>query len=361
VDLLYGCVFFHAQKTAVQVGKDASGRPMYDQTFESPTVLTSSMVSLTAWACDCCQCANDKTTIDVGRYGTVAAGNSFGVTGWCGKCVLYCDGVKADEYALWGSSDSGRAFPSQCTGAISVEIHGGGHCGGCEVKGSGLMINPWPKQPSLLDTGSESHTAPQRLSFDPNAGKWCLAGTCTEVDGRVQPIGLSSQSFDIAAVSDFDGVFQGKGVPKQGGGNAAALKARLRAIKTPKRPKAPKVPKLETFTPEEPTFASWLLVDVHVQSFSWLELQSRKLMKINNPIYSLFYFQYKTSFRRGFSIVSFRAFPCSLVCCSSFPVAQVVEAAECMDYNRLWASIQESYKAGSYMENKAQTRWALIK
>lgn len=255
------------------VGKDASGRPMYDQTFESPTVLTSSMVSLTAWACDCCQCANDKTTIDVGRYGTVAAGNSFGVTGWCGKCVLYCDGVKADEYALWGSSDSGRAFPSQCTGAISVEIHGGGHCGGCEVKGSGLMINPWPKQPSLLDTGSESHTAPQRLSFDPNAGKWCLAGTCTEVDGRVQPIGLSSQSFDIAAVSDFDGVFQGKGVPKQGGGNAAALKARLRAIKTPKRPKAPKVPKLETFTPEEPTFA-----------------------------------------------------------------------AECMDYNRLWASIQESYK-----------------
>jgi hypothetical protein len=34
-------------------------------------------------------------------------------------------------------------------------------------------------------------------------------------------------------------------------------------------------------------------------------------MKINHPIYSLFYFQYKTSFRRGFSIVSFRAFPCS--------------------------------------------------
>ena len=84
-------------------------------------------------------------------------------------------------------------------------------------------------------------------------------------------------------------------------------------------------------------------------------------MKIKHPIYSLFYFQYKTSFRRGFSIVSFRAFPCSLVCCSGFPVAQVVEAAECMDYNRLWASMQESYKAGSYMENKAQTRWALIK
>jgi hypothetical protein len=84
-------------------------------------------------------------------------------------------------------------------------------------------------------------------------------------------------------------------------------------------------------------------------------------MKINHPIYSLFYFQYKTSFRRGFSIVSFRAFPCSLVCCSGLPEAQDVEAPECMDYNRLWASIQESYKAGSYMENKAQTRWALIK
>eukprot|EP00435_Cladocopium_sp_Y103_P000050 s4143_g1.t1 len=137
------------------VGKDASGRPMYDQTFESPTVLTSSMVSLAASACDCAQCANGKITIDVGRYGTVAAGNNFGVAGWAAKCVLYCDGVKADEYGLWGTSDSGRAFPSQCTGAISVEIHGGGHCGGCQVKGSGLMINPWPKQPSLLDIDSE--------------------------------------------------------------------------------------------------------------------------------------------------------------------------------------------------------------
>ena len=72
------------------------------------------------------------------------------------------------------------------------------------------------------------------------------------------PIGLSSSTFDITAISDFDGTFEGKGVPKMGRSNAAALKARLRGIKTPRRPKAPKVPKLETFTPEEPTFVSWM-------------------------------------------------------------------------------------------------------
>jgi len=112
-----------------------------------------------------------------------------------------------------------------------------------------------------------------RLQFNPQVGKWCIGSSCTGVDGKVVPIGLSSSTFDITAISDFDGTFEGKGVPKMGRSNAAALKARLRGIKTPKRPKAPKVPKLETFTPEEPTFA-----------------------------------------------------------------------AECMDYNRLWASIQESYK-----------------
>lgn len=197
------------------------------------------------------------TKIDVGRYGTVATGNSFGVTGWCAACKLYCDGVLADSYHVWGSQDSGRDFPSQCVGATSLEIHGGGHCGGCEIK-SGLKITPWPKQPSLLGINSNESQAPETLSFDPNAGKWCLGGTCTEVDGRVTPIGLSSQSFDIVPVSDFDGKFEGKGVPKMGGGNAAALKARLRAIKTPKRPKAPKAPKLETFTPEDPTYAPGL-------------------------------------------------------------------------------------------------------
>lgn len=112
-----------------------------------------------------------------------------------------------------------------------------------------------------------------RLQFNPQVGKWCIGSSCTGVDGTVVPIGLSSSTFDITAISDFDGTFEGKGVPKTGRSNAAALKARLRGIKTPRRPKAPKVPKLETFTPEEPTFA-----------------------------------------------------------------------AECMDYNRLWASIQESYK-----------------
>ena len=89
---------------------------------------------------------------------------------------------------------------------------------------------------------------------------WHLANglQITGVDGTVVPIGLSSSTFDITAISDFDGTFEGKGVPKMGRSNAAALKARLRGIKTPRRPKAPKVPKLETFTPEEPTFVSWM-------------------------------------------------------------------------------------------------------
>ena len=50
----------------------------------------------------------------------------------------------------------------------------------------------------------------------------------------------------------------------------------------------------------------------------------------------------------GFTVVSSHVLPFPVPgCFSGFPVAQVIEAAECMDYNRLWASIQESYKAGS--------------
>ena len=125
------------------------------------------------------------------------------------------------------------------------------------------------QQVSFLSDGK----AQKRLQFNQATGKWCIDNSCTPVDGTVVPEGLSSSSFDIVGVSDFDGVFEGKGVPKQKGGSLGALKARLRGIKNPKRPKAPKVPKLEKFVPEEPTYA-----------------------------------------------------------------------AECMDYNRLWASIQESYK-----------------
>ncbi|CAK9063338.1 Retinoschisin (Fragment) [Durusdinium trenchii] len=236
------------------VGKDASGRAIYEQSFESASQLTVS----TAWACDCAQCMNGKVSIDVGRFGTVAAGNVYELTGWASACRLYCDGVEVAYLSTWEHATGySRSFPSQCIGAVSVEIHGGGHCGGCRVGGTGLFIKPWPKQPSFLAVDAvNTPLVPKRLQFSADQGKWCIDSSCTAVDGRVEPIGVSSSSFDVVAVSDFDGQFEGKGVPKIGGGQAAALKARLRGIKTPKRPKAPKVPKLETFTPEEPSYAA---------------------------------------------------------------------------------------------------------
>ena len=61
--------------------------------------------------------------------------------------------------------------------------------------------------------------APQSLHFDPVQGQWCIGSSCTAPGtGPVAPVGLSSDSFDVVAVSDFDGEFKGKGVPKQGGG-----------------------------------------------------------------------------------------------------------------------------------------------
>eukprot|EP00913_Durusdinium_trenchii_P011300 g10612.t1 len=201
---------------------------------------------------------NGKVSIDVGRFGTVAAGNVYELTGWASACRLYCDGVEVAYLSTWEHATGySRSFPSQCIGAVSVEIHGGGHCGGCRVGGTGLFIKPWPKQPSFLAVDAvNTPLVPKRLQFSADQGKWCIDSSCTAVDGRVEPIGVSSSSFDVVAVSDFDGQFEGKGVPKIGGGQAAALKARLRGIKTPKRPKAPKVPKLETFTPEEPSYAA---------------------------------------------------------------------------------------------------------
>ncbi|CAJ1380020.1 unnamed protein product, partial [Effrenium voratum] len=95
-----------------------------------------------------------------------------------------------------------------------------------------------------------------RLSFYPITGRWCIGGACAPVNGAVSPVGLQGQGFDVVAMSDFDGQFEGKGIPKMGGSQAGALKSRLRAIKTPKRPKAPRVPTLEGFTVEEPTYAA---------------------------------------------------------------------------------------------------------
>jgi len=94
-------------------------------------------------------------------------------------------------------------------------------------------------------------------------GRWIrFRYTCCNaigVDDTLVPIGLSSGSsstdFDVTAISDFDGTFEGKGVPKMGR-SKAATKALLRSIKTPRRPRAPRVPRLDTFRPEEPTYAA---------------------------------------------------------------------------------------------------------
>ena len=127
------------------------------------------MTPLWTSSCNCAICADGRRSINVGKFGTVAAGNVFALTGWASACKLYCDGVLVESMHNWGASDGiQRDFPSQCIGAISIELHGGGHCGGCKIGGAGLLIKPWPKQPSILEVDA---VVPKMLQFSANTGR----------------------------------------------------------------------------------------------------------------------------------------------------------------------------------------------
>ena len=44
-------------------------------------------------------------------------------------------------------------------------------------------------------------------------GKWCLGSSCSEITDQASPLGLPGVDFDVVNVSDFDGEFEGAGVP----------------------------------------------------------------------------------------------------------------------------------------------------
>jgi len=102
-------------------------------------------------------------------------------------------------------------------------------------------------------SGPSDDTREMELKFDPGSGEWCLGSRCMSLD-TMSPIGLEASGFEVTAILDFDGQFEGKGVSKlgMGGGDPAALLAQL---KKPTRPKPPKMPKLEVFEPEQPEYA----------------------------------------------------------------------------------------------------------
>lgn len=91
-----------------------------------------------------------------------------------------------------------------------------------------------------LERGGRGRT----LAFDPASGhRWCIGKACV-ASSAVELFGLTSASFDVGAVTDFDGNFEGQDVAGPGGegGDVAAL---IKSIPKPKRPANLPVPKLE--------------------------------------------------------------------------------------------------------------------
>ena len=62
-----------------------------------------------------------------------------------------------------------------------------------------------------------------------------------------------SCGFQVVNVSDFDGHFEAKGVPKMEGDAGGDLAKKLKALKPPKRPAQP--PKLEQFKATMPQYS----------------------------------------------------------------------------------------------------------
>ncbi|CAE7479165.1 unnamed protein product, partial [Symbiodinium natans] len=226
-----------------------------------------------AAGCDGYQVAVGTQQYDVSATGTIIGSlNAVRVNGWAPICYVYCDDELITSYKGEGSTN--HLMPlTACDGATKLKIHGGGYCGHCNVDGYQLQVRPWSSQTlaamlqakkkvgenSSVRTHSKQQAqalAPKSLTFDPYRGRWCIGVACADMDGRVVPVGLSGAGWDVVEVSDFDGKFEGTGVPKAKGGAVKALASMLRRIKNPKRPKQPKKVKLDGYTPEEPTYAA---------------------------------------------------------------------------------------------------------
>merc|ERR1712079_34331 len=103
-----------------------------------------------------------------------------------------------------------------------------------------------------FDTGRRRR---QKLKFKPTTGQWCLGDTCVS-NGKVVPFGVRHKNFEITQVTDFDGIFEGKGVAKAG--TAGADGDSGEGDLPPKPPKAPELkpaPALEVFKADDPEYA----------------------------------------------------------------------------------------------------------
>eukprot|EP00913_Durusdinium_trenchii_P006626 g6225.t1 len=98
-----------------------------------------------------------------------------------------------------------------------------------------------------VDTGRyeyENIITGDKLNFQSN-GAWCVASDCSAAVGGATPVGVVMTTHEVLNVTDFDGHFEAKGVPKLEGDSAKDLAKRLKALKPPKRPAQPPKPSLQ--------------------------------------------------------------------------------------------------------------------
>eukprot|EP00933_Yihiella_yeosuensis_P040876 TRINITY_DN3528_c0_g1_i11.p1 TRINITY_DN3528_c0_g1~~TRINITY_DN3528_c0_g1_i11.p1 ORF type:complete len:1502 (-),score=330.55 TRINITY_DN3528_c0_g1_i11:334-4839(-) len=139
----------------------------------------------------------------------------------------------------------------------------------CKAGGAPITMNPLGLDKALVGSLEGTYcprsvdtsgrlvytSAGKTLSFQQTSGKWCIGNSCSAPSGSALPVNVQGASFQVVNVTDFDGQFEGGGVPKEGDG-AMSLKDKLKMLKKPERPLPPPMPALETFKAEMPKYSA---------------------------------------------------------------------------------------------------------
>jgi len=139
----------------------------------------------------------------------------------------------------------------------------------CKAGGAPVTMDPRGQVPDLVSrfdgvfcargrdaSGRLEYESSDRvLKFDRDVGKWCLGSSCSEITDQASPLGLPGVDFDVVNVSDFDGEFEGAGVPGEPAPKALSIEDALK-LPPPKRPPQPPMPELEEFKAEQPKYAN---------------------------------------------------------------------------------------------------------
>jgi len=185
--------------------------------------------------------------VDVSRWNFLCVVGQADVDGSAvGTSTFYAALADQDRPRQVGTAD-------RVVSGTTVEAFGWIHQGPGKVS----MTKFWNRMLSLQEIEAlffETHPQVKLLGFHPDSGLWCIWHNCTSPDPSVDPVGISASAFEVVAISDFTGQFEGKGAPKMNADNRKALAARLKSIRAPKRPAQPRKPRLEGFTPEEPRY-----------------------------------------------------------------------------------------------------------